>query len=356
MFATLRMWLDRIFEQEETVVLVVLLLTGLAILLFIGDVMMPVLAALVFAYMVQGFLATLQRIGAPRWLALTVSLLLFMTLFFGAILGIFPLVWQQLVNLLQEAPKLLLRLQEALLLLPERYDFVTAPQVQALVDKATLELANAGQKVVSISFSLLPNLFSFGIYIILIPMLVFFFLKDKDPLLRWFASFLPARRPLLNTVWEEMNKQVANYIRGKAIEIMIVGCVTYAAFVMLDLNYAALLALGVGLSVVIPYIGAVAITVPVLLVGFLQFGWTADFATVAIAYFVIQGIDGNILVPLLFSEAVNLHPVAIILSVLVFGGFWGLWGVFFAIPLATLIKAILNAWPKPSSMAMLEEE
>ena len=51
------------------------------------------------------------------------------------------------------------------------------------------------------------------------------------------------------------------------------------------------------------------------------------------------------LVPLLFSEAVNLHPVAIILAILFFGGVWGMWGVFFAIPLATLIKAIINAWP-----------
>lgn len=65
-----------------------------------------------------------------------------------------------------------------------------------------------------------------------------------------------------------------------------------------------------------------------------------------IAYGIIQALDGNVLVPLLFSEAVNLHPVAIIVAVLVFGGLWGFWGVFFAIPLATLIKAILNAWPK----------
>jgi putative permease len=52
-------------------------------------------------------------------------------------------------------------------------------------------------------------------------------------------------------------------------------------------------------------------------------------------------------VPLLFSEAVNLHPVAIILAVLFFGGIWGMWGVFFAIPLATLVKAVINAWPRP---------
>ena len=52
--------------------------------------------------------------------------------------------------------------------------------------------------------------------------------------------------------------------------------------------------------------------------------------------------------PILFSEAVNLHPVAIIAAVLIFGGMWGFWGVFFAIPLATLVAAVLNAWPKNS--------
>jgi putative permease len=64
-----------------------------------------------------------------------------------------------------------------------------------------------------------------------------------------------------------------------------------------------------------------------------------------LAYGVIQALDGNVLVPLLFSEAVNLHPVAIIVAVLFFGGLWGVWGVFFAIPLATLVKAVLYAWP-----------
>ena len=64
-----------------------------------------------------------------------------------------------------------------------------------------------------------------------------------------------------------------------------------------------------------------------------------------LAYGIIQFLDGNLLVPLLFSEVVNLHPVAIIASVLFFGGIWGIWGVFFAIPLATLVNAIINAWP-----------
>ncbi|MGV8546541.1 AI-2E family transporter, partial [Pseudomonas aeruginosa] len=75
-------------------------------------------------------------------------------------------------------------------------------------------------------------------------------------------------------------------------------------------------------------------------------GWSDTFIYLLVAHAITQALDGNVLVPLLFSEAENLHPVAIICAVLLFGGLWGFWGVFFAIPLATLVKAVLDAWPK----------
>ena len=106
-----------------------------------------------------------------------------------------------------------------------------------------------------------------------------------------------------------------------------------------------LLALLNGVSVLVPYIGAAVVTFPVALVAYFQWGFTSDFGILMGAYFVIQALDGNALVPVLFSEVVNLHPVAIITAVLVFGGLWGFWGVFFAIPLATLVQAVLTAWP-----------
>jgi putative permease len=185
------------------------------------------------------------------------------------------------------------------------------------------------------------------LYMVLVPLLVFFFLKDSQSMLTWVGSLLPKERPVMNKIFAEMNLQIANYVRGKVIEILVVGIASYISFTILGLNYAVLLALAVGLSVVIPYVGAVLVTIPVLLIGFFQWGWGYELLYLTIVYFVIQGLDGNVLVPLLFSEAVKLHPVAIILAVLIFGGLWGFWGVFFAIPLATLVKAIINAWPSP---------
>ena len=142
-----------------------------------------------------------------------------------------------------------------------------------------------------------------------------------------------------------MDAQIGNYVRGKFNEIIIIGSASYITFVLFDLNYAPLLGLIVGLSVLIPYIGAAVVTLPITLVAYFQWGLTPDFVWLLITYGVIQFLDGNVLVPILFSEAVNLHPVAIIVAILVFGGVWGFLGVFFAIPLATLVKALINVWP-----------
>jgi len=90
----------------------------------------------------------------------------------------------------------------------------------------------------------------------------------------------------------------------------------------------------------------VVVTVPVVLIAWFQWGWSGEFIWFGAVFAVVQALDANILVPLLFSEVVDLHPVAIIVAILVFGGLWGFWGVFFAIPLATLVHAILTAWPR----------
>jgi putative permease len=177
------------------------------------------------------------------------------------------------------------------------------------------------------------------------PLLVFFFLKDKVRILDWFVRFIPKDRGLLSQVWSEVDRQIGNYVRGKFIEILIVWVATYMTFIIMDMRFAMLLGVLVGFSVLIPYIGAAAVTVPVAVLAYFQWGVSPEFWSLLVAYGIIQAIDGNVIVPLLFSEVVDLHPVAIIVAVLVFGGVWGFLGVFFAIPLATLVQAVLRAWP-----------
>lgn len=339
-------WYRRYLFEEESVLLLVLLAVAVLLLMTIGDVLTPVLAALVLAFLMEGISTRLQRHGAPAWLGVSVAYGVFVGSFFAIILGLLPLVWRQLASLLTQMPGMLEQARQLVSILPDRYpEFISAVQIDDLVALATAEFAALGQTILTVSVSSIPGLFVVLVYLILIPLLVFFFLKDKEQLLGWCGSFLPRERPLLRRIWSEMNQQFANYARGKVVEIIIIGAVSYVAFAVMGLNYAALLGLAVGLSVIIPYVGAILVTLPVVMVGFFQWGLGSEFFYLCAVYLIIQVLDGNVLVPLLFSEAVNLHPVAIILAILFFGGIWGLWGVFFAIPLATLIKAIINAWP-----------
>lgn len=339
-------WYRRYLFEEESILLLVLLAVGVVLLMTIGDILAPVLASIVLAYLLAGPAERLNRLGLPSWVGVTVTYLLFVGVFFGVSLGLLPLVWRQTLALVGEVPRMLDEVRQLFAVLPARYpEIFSQQQINQLVSMAQSELGNLGQVLVTRSLSTIPSLVLVLVYMILIPILVFFFLKDRKQILAWTGSFLPTERPLLRHIWEEMDTQVANYARGKALEILIVGSVSFVAFSFLGLNYAALLGLITGLSVIVPYIGATLVTIPVAAVALFQWGLGGEFYLAVAVYLIIQALDGNVLVPLLFSEAVNLHPVAIIIAVLFFGGIWGMWGVFFAIPLATLIKAIINAWP-----------
>ena len=347
MFKVFRAWLDHFFADEQALLLVVLLAVGLAAILMFGSTLAPVFASMILAYLTLGLVEWLERFGVNHLPAVWGIYSLFIALLMAFVFVVLPLLWYQATDLLSDLPLMLEKLRGLFMLLPKQYpELVSADQIKQLADAAMAEIGNAGQLLLSLSLASIGQSLTWLVYLVLVPILVFFFLKDGHMMVLWLTSFLPTERNVLSNVWLEMDQQIANYVRGKVVEIVIVGSATYVAFLWLGLDYAALLAMVVGLSVLIPYIGATLVTIPVALIAYVQWGVSTEFYTLIIVYGIIQALDGNVLVPLLFSEAVNLHPVAIIVAVLFFGSLWGLWGVFFAIPLATLIKAVMNAWPK----------
>ncbi|QEW07179.1 AI-2E family transporter [Nitrincola iocasae] len=339
-------WIHRYFSDEEALLLFLLLILALGVILTLGQALAPVFFSIILAFLMQG---AVQRCACfmPRKVAVLLVFTTFMAVFLAFMLLVMPQIWRQLVTLLNEAPRIMSEIQNVLLLLPERYpELVAEQQIRQLIAIAAAEIGKAWQWALTFSLHSITNIVALLIYLILVPILVFFFMRDGNYLAGSLTAYLPEKRDMMRRIWTEMDAQIANYIRGKFIEILIVGSVSYVVFVFMGLNYAALLALMVGLSVIIPYIGAAVVTLPVAGVAFFQWGWGSEFITLMTAYFVIQALDGNVLVPILFSEAVNLHPVSIIVAVLVFGSLWGVLGVFFAIPLATLVKSVVNAWPK----------
>lgn len=343
----LKQWFQRYFSDPQALILLFLLALIFLVVLTMGNMLAPVLASIVIAYLLEGLVRMQTRIGINRLVASIITFIIFLVSYLVMLFWLMPLLSAQVTQLLQQLPNMLAAGQQSLLALPEKYPkVITENQVREVMVIIRSELGGTAQYVLTKSLASVPGLIAIAVYLFLVPLLVFFFIKDKDKILNWISGFLPRERSLSIRVWNDVNKQIGRYVRGKAWEIIVVWSVTYIVFALFGLQFAMLLAVLVGLSVIIPYIGAAVVTIPVMLIAFFQWGWAPETAWVIIAYGIIQALDGNVLVPLLFSEVVNLHPIAIIIAVLVFGGIWGFWGVFFAIPLATLVQTLIKTWPR----------
>jgi len=345
MINVIKGWFEKHFSDPQAVILVAILVLGAILVLYWGTILTPVLAGIIIAYVLEGLVKRFSSFGMPRFVSFLLSYALFLTALALILFGLVPLVISQVSQLIIDFPQILDKVQELILTIPEKYPMFADQEIEKMLGSFSSELVNVGQKLVTVSLSSAVDVFTVLVYLVVVPLLVFFLLKDKDVILKWFRRFLPEDRGLAYSVWKEVDAKMGNYIRGKLLEIVIVGVATYIPLKVMGMNYAATMSLLVGVSVIIPYVGAVAVTIPVAMIAWFQWGATSDFVYLMIAYLVVQFLDGNILVPLLFSEVVNMHPAAIIISVLFFGGLWGVWGVFFAIPLATLVQAVINSWP-----------
>ena len=358
MIKVFKTWMEHYLSDPEAILLLVILLGGLGIILTFGDILMPVFVSIAVTILLQWWIELLMKYKCSYSFAYWLVYLVFLSVFLCALFLLLPLLWRQCVNLITELPAILQDLKSFVLNFAEaRHDYISEQYLDTVISGGMEEVQTWGKKAISLSISPIPGVLTWVVYIILVPLLVFFFLKDHNKIINWFISFLPEKRGLIRKVWHEMNQQMGNYVRGKITEIFIVGIFTYAVFMYFDMRYPLLLAFLVGLSVVIPYVGIVVVTIPVIIVGYLQWGLagglSGEYALMLYAYTFVQLADGGLLVPLLFSEAVNLHPIAIVLAILFFGSLWGFWGVFFAIPLATLVKSVLYAWPRKKKLQYL---
>jgi putative permease len=343
----LSIWFKRYFSQPEAIILLMVFILAIVAFKTMGKVLAPVIVSVILAYLLHGMVKKLQQWHFPNLLAVGVVFSVFIGVLLLLFLFLLPLLWEQTINLVSEVPAALNHGQALLFGLHDRFpDLISVSQLHQLVRYSKTYFANFGKEIVSFSLASLFGVVTIIIYLVLVPLLVFFFLLDGSTIKKWIMQFLPERRKVLESVWYEVYGKISSYIRGRFIEIVLIATITIISFWVLGLHYAVLLGALVGLSVVIPYVGAVMVTVPVVVVGLIQWGWSGSFFYLISVYTVIIIFDANILVPILFAEVMNLHPLAIILAVLFFGSLFGFWGVFFAIPLMALVNVVINSWPK----------
>ena len=339
-------WLKHTFDDPQVLLVLLILAGALLFVTLFPAVAAPVLTAVVIAFILDGPARGLRSLGLPHpWSAVT-TYILFIAFMAGLIGLAVPALALQLGAFSEQLPGMMSEVNNRLTKLPESYPSVIGQEELAVImTELNAATTNIMRRLVTFSLSSAPDLIGATVYAILVLVMVFFFLKDRHVIMAWLSGFMPEHRPMADRIWSEFVSRAGDYTRGKVYEIVIVALVTWVTFLILGLDFAALLAVMTGLSVIIPFIGAAVVTLPVALVAFFQWGLGLDFAIAVGAYLVLQAIDGNVLVPLLFGEVVKLHPLAVIIAILLFGGIWGVGGLFFAVPLATLAKAVMDAWP-----------
>jgi len=336
----------KIFSNEETIVFSIAILLIFLIITYFGSILTPFLISVVVAYLLVGLQKKIQTYNIGQYTSLIITFSIFIVTGAALIIWLVPLLYIQLQAFILDVPNLFNNFLDYMSDLPAKFpELVSSDQIAIFFQAVSEEITAIAQNIIKSSISGIQSTITILLYIILFPILVFFFLFDRKNIIDGVLKIIPGKREMFSNVWAEMDIQLSNYVRGKTIEIFIVGAVAAIIFSSLGLKYSALLAVLVGLSVIIPYVGAFLVTIPIVIVGLLQFGLGTQFYLLVSLYLLLQALDGNLLVPLIFSETLKLHPVVIILAVFIFGSMFGFWGVFFSIPIATFIKAVWNAWP-----------
>ncbi|MGN1280965.1 MAG: AI-2E family transporter [Succinivibrio sp.] len=367
MISLLTKWYKRHFSAPGTVEFALVLIGVFLVVYYLMWLVGPLVVALCIAYCLDwGVRFLIHRFNLSRMLSSIITMTVFVGLSVGILVFIVPKVIQQGNQFYQNLQKIssenvnieneeggfdqiiASRLHSLIVTLPDPISsMVTESEIESMVAHSrAVVFANTTNIIKNQIMPSVVNVMSWLVYMIVVPIFVFLMLANKPVLQKRIRTYiLPNNQALIHEFWPQLNAQIDGYIRGKLLHITIISIVNSIAFMCLGLNYALLLGVGVGLSVVIPYVGAVIITIPVLLVALFQFGPSSMLIWVIVVYLVIQLLDSNVLTPLLFSKAMNLDAFSILASIMIFGTLWGFWGVFFSIPLATFIRTLIVNWP-----------
>mgnify|MGYP001160710809 FL=1 len=348
MFKFFKEWYESHLTDPNQVALALIILSISLITYILLATVTPILVAIILAYMLEGVVNRFTKnYPLKRNAVVLLVYFSFIAVSMVTLFLILPLMIDQFTLFVKSLPSILEKGKFLLLnFTSSDKALVTEGQLTNIFSVLNTEIYNMYGSIVSYSLSSAGSIIETMIYMLIVPILIFFLLFDKKEINGWFKKFFPEKLDLSKKAYAELDLKIGNYIRCKFIEIIIVWIASTLFFTILGLNYSLVLGFLCGISVIIPYVGAIAVTIPIVFVGYFQWGTSSEFWYIILAHIIIQILDGNVVVPVLFSDAVNLHPLAILISILFFGTIWGIWGVFFAIPLAVLVNTLLNIWPK----------
>lgn len=311
-------------------------------------VLLPFVAGLAVAYLLDPLADKLEAVKFPRWLATVTILALFFIGFSGIIIGIAPIVKVQIIGIAKKLPAYIESLQPLVnsyisdlsnkmhVDLAKGNSDLLGSMVQQNVDRITSFLGGFIGRGMAI-FNLLT-------LVLITPVVAFFLLRDWDLLVAKVNSWLPKRRgETIRTVARDIDKALAGFVRGQTM-VSITMAVLYAiGWTIAGLDFAIILGLLAGILAYIPFVGALMAAAFAVLVGFGQFSgdWSMIWPIVLV-FIIVQAIEGAFLTPKFIGDRVGLHPVWVLFAIFAGGEIMGFVGVLIALPMAAAIGVLVR--------------
>ena len=305
---------------------------------FLWKLFIPFLIAALIAYLLHPLVEKLHEWNIHRGLAI----LLIYLIFFGGVGYLFykgyPAIVHQVRDLNENLPEFI-RMYESWIYQVYSYTSFLPETVHDKIDQLIATLETSLDNLLGRLALGFTRIFDMILIITVIPVLVFYFIKDYVKIESFFMWFIPNKyKDEAAELLREVDKGLGGYIRGQLIVSLFVSIACLIIFKLLDVNYALLLAIVMGVTNIIPYFGPIIGAIPVVMISYTIGGNTVIFVIIAI--FVIQVIEGNLLSPYIMGKTVKIHPVAIIFVLLLGGQLFGVWGMILAVPTLTILKVI----------------
>lgn len=312
-----------------------------ALLFFLGDVILPFLIGGAIAYFLDPVADRLERAGLSRVVSTIVIFIVLTLVVVLAGLVVVPLVIQQATDLVQIAPDVFNQLRS---FLTERF-----PSVMEEGSPLRNSLVSVGETIRARGAELLQGLLSSAagvvnvlVYVVVVPVVAFYLLLDWDRMVARIDELLPRdHAPTIRRLAGEIDRTLASFVRGQGTVCLILGTFYAVALMVLGLQFGLVVGLLAGLLTFIPYVGA--IVGGVLSIGLALFQFWGDWwwiIAVALVFQVGQLVEGNILTPNLVGSSVGLHPVWLIFALAAFGALFGFVGLLVAVPVAAAIGVL----------------
>ncbi len=309
---------------------------------FLSPILAPFLAAAVLAYIFNPLVTRMSR-RVPRTLAVSIALVLIAGIIVLLLLVLLPLIARQLKAIVTQVPQYIdwIKLRVG----PLALQYLGVELDTALVKDWLTEHT---KEIQGVALSLLPTLKSGGLALlelaanlVLIPVVLFYFMRDWDDMVARLAQLVPRQwSGTLSGLLKEIDTVLGEFLRGQLLVMLLMAVFYSVGLWLAGLDYALSVGLIAGFLTFVPYLGVIIGVVLATLTGLLQFGDLTHLLWIWLVFVVANVLEGNVFVPWLVGDRIGLHPVAVIFALLAFGQLFGFTGVLLALP----ASAALLVW------------